>query len=118
MPTLTRFWHAIEDMPTLAAVDAEWRNRLGDEYRSVKRFLRRGSGRASTYPRTDGGMPYAVVVHGRDDVVGICPETGERVLLTDDDIVVSELDLANLARALSLAFQVKSPGRIEKVGPR
>ena len=69
------FWKALESVPGLSAVDAEWRMRCGAEYASVKSFLRPNGRRASSHPctvRPGCGCAHEVVVHGQDDIVAVC----------------------------------------------
>lgn len=63
MNSLKRFWQAVELLPTLAAVEAEWLALLRGEYGLIKPFLRPRKDRASSFPRLDGGLPYQVVEH-------------------------------------------------------
>ena len=36
----TGFWQALETVPGVAAVDAEWKARFGNDYGAAKAFLR------------------------------------------------------------------------------
>ncbi|MCX7701855.1 MAG: hypothetical protein N2039_13335 [Gemmataceae bacterium] len=112
MSGLKRFWQAIESLPSLAAVEAEWRGLVGDEYDRIKRFLRPGKERASSFPHPAGGLPLQVIEHGRDDLVGVCQETGETIVLQPRQLVVYRLDQERLARQVARALGLATPGRI------
>ncbi len=69
------FWHALEAVPGLSAVSAEWRTRFGDEYESAKTFFRPNGKRAASHPCTvpgGCGCAHEVVEHGPDDIVAVC----------------------------------------------
>jgi hypothetical protein len=110
--SLKRFWQAIESLPSLAAVEAEWLALVGGEYDAIKPFLRPKKDRATSFPRSDGGLPYRVVEHGRDDLVGVCEETGETITLRRSQLVVYELDPQRLARQVASALGVDAVHRI------
>src|SRR2546430_55506 len=90
--SLKRFWTATKLLPSRAAVAAEWQALLGGEYPLVKPLLRPRRERAASFPRLEGGLPYEVIDHGGDDLVGVCPETGDTIVLTKSQLVVYELD--------------------------
>ncbi len=46
------FWPALETVPGLSAVDAEWRTRFGDEYAAAESFLRPNGRWATSHPCT------------------------------------------------------------------
>jgi predicted transcriptional regulator len=110
--SLKRFWQTIESLPSLAAVEAEWRAHLRGEYDAIKPFLRPKKDRATSFPRSDGGLPYRVVEHGRDDLVGVCEETGETITLPRSQLVVYELDQQRLAAQVASALGVDAVNRI------
>lgn len=97
MSSLTRFWQAVESLPSLAAVEAEWLALVRGEYDLIKAFLRPGKDRASSFPHPEGGLPYRVVEHGPDDLVGVCDETGATLPLSRPQLVVYHLDQQRLA---------------------
>jgi hypothetical protein len=117
--TLKRFWQGLESLPSLAAVEAEWVALLGSEHDLIKPFLRPRRARATSYPRLDGrGLPYEVVQHDRDDLVGVCRETGETITLTQGQLVVYELDQQRLAKQVARALGVGAADRIGTSGTR
>ena len=105
------FWRALETVPGLSAVDAEWRMRFGAEYALAKSFLRPNGRLASAHPctvRPGCGCSHEVVVHGQDDIVAVC-RCGvgcETFSLTRSDIAVYEVDVAGLAQALAGALNL------------
>ncbi len=105
------FWHALEAVPGLSAVSAEWRTRFGDEYESAKTFLRPNGKRAASHPcRVPGGCGCAheVVEHGPDDIVAVC-RCGcdcETFVLKPSDITVYELDPTAFCQAVARAFKL------------
>ena len=90
------FWQALEAVPGLSAVDAEWRMRCAAEYASAKSFLRPNGRRASSHPctvRPGCACAHEVVVHDPDDMVAVC-RCGRGCAtfpLKRSDIVVYEL---------------------------
>jgi len=110
--SLKRFWQAIESLPSLAAVEAEWLALVRGEYDAIKPFLRPKKDRATSFPRPDGGLPYQVVEHGRNDLVGVCEETGETITLSRSQLVVYELDPQRLARQVASALGLRAANRV------
>ncbi len=106
---LSRLWPTLESLPGLAAVTAEWRDRLGPEYDLAKAFLKPTDQLASAYPCTGSGGcggPCRVVEHGPGDVVAVCEDCGTTRKITKADRVVWRVDtdllLKSLAGVLSL----------------
>ncbi len=105
------FWQALEALPGLSAVTAEWRTRFGEEYRSAKTFLRPNGKRAASHPcMVPGGCGCAheVVERGPDDTVAVC-RCGcdcESFALKPSDITVYELDRTAFCQAVAGAFKL------------
>ena len=112
MSNLSKFWNAIESLPSLAAVEAEWQHLLGCEYRLAKSFLRATQKVALSLPAADGNRHYEVVEHGRDDLVGICQETGETITLTRNQLAVYELDQQRLAVQVANTLGLSAANRV------
>lgn len=112
MTSLKRFWPTVESLPSLAAVEAEWLAHLRGDYHLIKPFLRPRKDRASSFPRPDGGLPYQVIEHGRDDLVGVCQETGETITLCKSQLVIYELDQQRLADQVANALGLGAANRI------
>ena len=106
------FWHALEAVPGLSAVSAEWRIRFGDEYESAKTFLRPNGKRAASHPCTvpgGCGCAHEVVEHGPDDIVAVC-RCGRgcgTFPLKASYITVYELDRTAFCQAVARAFKLR-----------
>ena len=128
MQELTRFWRSLEMLIDCATVAEQWRRMTGNQYESARRFLRSSGELATFFPHPDPGICiYRVVTHGPEDHVGVCDETGERIVLNTEDLVIYELDRLALQRAIAQAFgflpepasnvQGRSPWRIGHFEP-
>jgi hypothetical protein len=107
----TGLWQALEAVPGAAAVDAEWKARLGNDYGTAKAFLRPNGKLASSYPCTihgGCGCQHDVVNHGGNDIVAVCRcERGcETFPLQRSDVVVYELNRRVLDTALVRALDL------------
>ncbi len=105
------FWPALETVPGLSAVDAEWRTRFGDEYDAARSFLRPNGKRATSHPctaRPGCGCAHDVVEHGPNDIVAVrrCGRSCGTFPLTAADLVLYELDRAALGGAIAAAFDL------------
>ncbi len=103
------FWQALEAVPGLAAVDAEWKVRFGSDYGTARDFLRPNGRLSSSHPclvQHGCGCEHEVVVHDPEDIVGVCRcDRGcETFTLHRSDIVVYELDRRVLDTALAKVF--------------
>ena len=106
------FWMGLEAVPGLSAVDAEWRERFGDEYASAKPFLRPNGKRASSHPCTEYpgcGWAHQVIEHGPDDIVAACRcrRRCPTFPLNRSDIAVYELDRTAFDRAVADALNLE-----------
>lgn len=99
-----RFWQALERVPDLAAVAAEWRALLGDDLAAVERFLR-------PTPRLAGSVrcaaPGRTCVHDvrqwKGRFLSVCPDGCEPAEITRDEVTIHRLDVAALAREVAEA---------------
>jgi len=103
------FWPVLERIPGLAAVEAEWRNYMGDDYELGKAFLRPNGRLAASHPCVvprGCGCHHDVIVHGDEDIEAVCHcESGcDTFALKQADIVVYELDRTRLCSALAEAI--------------
>lgn len=102
-------WHSLEDVPTLSAVAAEWRQITGTDFDAFKEgFLQKSGRKASSFPcPRKFGCTHQVKARGAA-FVGICKDddgTGcDDILLTTDDVAVWELNRSRLGRAIAKAF--------------
>ena len=113
MKKLKRLWRAFEEPYGVRGVREDWHKYTGAEFVIASQFLRKLKEPSAIYPcpRWGGdGCPRKVVVHGPEDIVGVCgcaPKACDTVRLLPEHIVVYEMDLrrfcAFLAQALGLA---------------
>lgn len=105
-----RFWTALESVPGIAAVPAEWKLLLGEEYESARRFFRPDGRIATSYPctRSDNcGCTHGIILHAPDDIVAVCrcePRRCEPFALTREDILVYEVDRQAVSNAVATAL--------------
>ncbi len=106
-----RFWQAFERVPDLAAVPAEWRALLGDDYSAAGRFL-------LPTPRVAGSVRSLALgracVHEirrwRGRFVSVCPEGCPAAELARDEVTVHRLDIATLARQVAESLGLEAAG--------
>ena len=103
------FWQSLERIPGLAAVQAEWRAFMGEDFEFAKKLLRPNGKLASSHPcmiKPDCGCYHDVVIHGDDDIVAVCHcERGcEIFALKKADIIVYELNRNALETSLVEVF--------------
>lgn len=111
MQTLTRFWLALERLPSQAAVAAHWRHLIGSDFELASRLMVPDSRLATSFPRFDRpGLDYTVIEHGSDDFVGICEDDGDRTRLTRADLVIYRVDPTKLVAAVAAAFGLEVEG--------
>ena len=105
------FWQALETVPGLSAVAAEWQMRIGEGYESAKPFLRPSGKLASSHPCTERRpceCAHAVVEHGPEDIVAVC-RCGRGCTtfpLNRSEIAVYELDRTAFDQAVAGAFNL------------
>ena len=105
------FWQALEIVPGLSAVAAEWQMRIGEGYESAKPFLRPSGTLASSHPCTERRpceCAHAVVEHGPADIVAVC-RCGRGCTtfpLNRSEIAVYELDRTAFDQAVAGAFNL------------
>ncbi len=109
---LHRLWLALEQIPGLAAVTAEWKAWLGPEYDLVKSLFRPNGRSASSYPcpfPKNCGCSHEVITHAPDDIVAVCrcePSRCETFRLSKSDIVIYEIDRPALYAAIASALEI------------
>lgn len=103
-------WQALEKVPGLAAVEAEWKTLIGPEYDLARNLLRPNGNYASSYPcPSNCGCAHKIITHSSDDFVAVCrcePKRCETVELKRTDIVVYELKWNSLGVTIASAFKV------------
>ncbi len=106
MKPLQYLWQALESVPGLRAIEAEWIHRLSTELEPLRPYLVLTNELATCYPAFDCGEPRAIVAHASDDYAAICPDGGESLPLRRADVAVYRFDAARLARAIGSAIGV------------
>jgi hypothetical protein len=104
------FWAALEALPALAAVAAEWEALVPGGFRRVRPLLRVRPRLAGSFPNPNGGHPYEVREYAAGEWVGVCPETGDTLPLSAAQLVVHELDRRHLGDAIARAFAIAPSG--------
>ena len=105
MRPLHRLWQAIESLPGLSASGAEWKQRLGDDLESLKRFLLLTDRIADCIPDAQDSYSHRRVVrHSDDDIVGINDRDASIVPLGKTDVLIYRLNTAKLSEAAIIAF--------------
>lgn len=111
LPDLLRIWARVAGLPRASFVEAEWKERLGDDYAALGPFLRTEVELATGFPCPDPvheDCPRRVVWHSADDIVAVCGNASpqcETVQLTKKDLVVYRLDTAALFAESAAAFR-------------
>ena len=123
MSPLQRLWPALEALPGLAAVRAEWQTLAGAELVHLEPFLHPQQHLATSYPRPvelGAGLPLRVVEHGSDDFVGVCDETGDTMPLRRADVIVHAIERRTLAATWATALKLTPSGLDAQrtVGPK
>lgn len=107
MRTLRHLWRSLESIPGLLAIPAFWEAHCGPDIDLVRPHLRVTDMEGSLYPCPKphvGYCPRKIVDYGNGDFAAICRdpyETCERVTLTQRDVLLQQLDIASIARALA-----------------
>jgi len=105
MRRTSRLWPAIESVAGQEAVETEWRSLVGDEFETLRPFLRARREPATGFTARDqrGQRAFRVVRLGDDAYVGVCDETHERILLSGAGVVVHGFDRDRFAMGLATA---------------
>lgn len=105
MKPLQHLWPALESVPGLRAVQAEWKHRLRSEFDSLQQCLIVTNDVATSYPAPELGEPRPIVAHGSDEFAAICPLGGGSISLRRNDVLVRRFDGTRLARAIGVALE-------------
>lgn len=108
-----RLWSALESLPTRAAVEAEWRYRIGVEFDSIKSYFSQKDKLAESFPNFDTGYPYSVIRHPDQTMVGVCPETKHTIPLSRAQLIIWECRLAVIATRLARAWNLTPRSRAD-----
>jgi hypothetical protein len=110
-------WRCLEEVPSLSAVAAEWKQHAGDAFDAMREgFLQKANRKASSVPCPEkDGCTYQVKPRG-NGFVGICTDDEgmgcDDLPLTLADVEVWEVNFLRLGRAIAKALQcdAKEPG--------
>lgn len=108
------FWGALESVPGLCAVSAEWEVLMGRDFAAAMAFLRPTGRRATSVPcplPVGCGCSHEVIEHGPEDIVAVCrcePRRCDPVPSTRADTVLYEVDRRRLGEAVAVALEVKA----------
>ncbi len=106
---MSKVWEALEAIPGLSAVGAEWRSWVGAQFPLFKTaFLQKGAVAARSYPcPLECGCAHEVVRHDDDRIVAVCrcePWNCDDIKLAEADLVVYELSWTKFGRSIATAF--------------
>ncbi len=111
MPTMskatTRIWPALESIPGHAAVLAEWRLALRDEFDSFHRFLIVTRDLAQCLPTQDGNRQLEVVQLETSRFVGFDHQRREKFELAKAEILIYRFDMRRLLSELADLIDVR-----------
>src|SRR4051812_24968761 len=112
--TPVHFLRSLEAIPGQAAVLAQWRRALAEDWAWARPLLRATDELAEAYPRfaqppaADGVYELVWAEEAHDRCVLACPDGGGTVEVRREHLVVHELDLRKLAKRLAAAFGLAS----------
>ena len=102
-------WCCLEEIPTLSAVAAEWKQHTHQDFDAFKAgFLQKAERNAKSFPCPNKiGCTHEVIPRGRE-FVGVCKDDDgsgcDDILLTPDDVAVWELNRSRLGRVIAKSF--------------
>lgn len=106
MRTKRSFWSACESISGLAAVEAEWRLKSGEDFASARVFLKPRQTPATSMPCPTGSCNcfHDAIHHADDRIAAVCrcePPMCDTVYVTARDLIVYELNRQELHRKIS-----------------
>lgn len=109
---LTRLWPALERLASPRAVEAHWRELIGDEFDLARRLFSPTNDLATVVPHpTRPGAILDVVRHGRNDIVGVDREGETTFSLSRQQLVVYALNPVALVAAVAEALGIAPDGQ-------
>lgn len=107
-----RLWQALESVPGLATVEAEWKALTGPDYETLRCFLRPNGSLAASYPCARCGCAHEVITHGENDIVAVyrCETQCPNIALSRPDVLVYEVNWSALGNAVAAALQITYEG--------
>jgi hypothetical protein len=105
------WWRMLAQLPGLAAVEALWRARLGEDYERYQGFIHPSGERAHRWPRLRPGdrrpgLPIREMPDG--SLVAGDAESGERLPLSHKEAAVQTVDPGSLAAALARGLSLEA----------
>lgn len=113
MRKLSRLWQALERIPGLAAVPAEWRSHCGDEYPFVEPHLRPTENIGAAYPcphPRDADCPRRIDEHADGSFSAVCRHPHrlcDDLVLSPKEALVYTLDVVTFVRPVAEALAVR-----------
>jgi len=103
-----RLWHALESVPGLATVEAEWKALAGPDHDILRSFLRPNGSLAASYPCARCGCAHEVITHNENDIVAVCRCEAQcpNITLTKPEIVLHEVNRRALGKTLAGALRI------------
>lgn len=106
---MSRLWRSLEFLPGLAAVEAEWKALLDDDYTLVRKAFLVDSGKfASSYPCPhECGCTHQVVRYSDGSIVAVCrcePSSCDDIHLRAEDTAIFQFDMSKFGRAIRKAL--------------
>lgn len=98
-----RLWRALETIPGWAGVRSVWCEALGQELDFLGSLLEPMETLALSVP-LGASEHHRVVIHSDDDIVAVCPDTGDVVPVSRDDIVIYRLCIEALFGGIAAAL--------------
>ena len=105
---LHRLWPALEEIPGLQAVSAEWEIHIGEGSDALKSLFIPTDRFAESIPIADDPYSsYRVVRHAPDDIVGIHDGGGPVITLSKRDVLIYRLDHQRLIHQVTTALGIE-----------
>lgn len=105
---LHRLWPALEEIPGLQAVSAEWRIHLGEGSDSLQSLFIPTDRFAESIPVADDPYScYRVVRHALDDIVGVHDAGRPPIKLSKRDVLIYRLDHQRIIRDVAAALGIE-----------
>jgi hypothetical protein len=108
------FWSACESIPGLAAVEAEWRLKSGEQFDVAKVFVKPRQAPAKSIPcpaKEPCGCYHGIVRHDDGRIAAKCccePRSCDTAYVSSSDLVVYELDRDKLHQAISKVLSLNA----------
>ncbi|MCL5103101.1 MAG: hypothetical protein M1133_03155 [Armatimonadetes bacterium] len=107
------FWSACESIPGLAAVEAEWRLKSGEQFNAARAFLKPRQAPAASIPcpaKVPCGCYHRIVRHDDGRIAAVCccePRSCDVAYVSPGDLIVYELDRQKLHQSIGDALSLR-----------